>query len=286
MMKILSTNPHQRIECSLQKLIELRQQVQRAYSKSKEGELLSTPKNKHSVYYQELKNNIQAVTEESISEGTLMKFFTDDMNRIYQIIKIKALECYVERVLNSTVKQNIFKSGNKSPEKNSIPSIWYAITNHSTPQWADFIKIPLNHNLIKRVKCLMKSKSDYYRFGFKLLREGGKLFGDGSIQSMDNNFVLHIGKNFGTDEIFITSYNNGIRTHPDKFPKMSYGKEPLALELLVDSENFLILFLNEIEVYRILINKEIREQIYMLAWGDGNDFKVKVYDIEIEVEGE
>ena len=83
---------------------------------------------------------------------------------------------------------------------------WNAKTNVSTPQWADYFNIPLAKKLIKRITCQATSISQFYRIGFKLFRIDGKLFGDGSIQSQDNNFVIHLGKNFLSDELFITTY--------------------------------------------------------------------------------
>jgi hypothetical protein len=161
---------------------------------------------------------------------------------------------------------------------------WYSSTNFSTPQWADFSKIPIESGLIKRVRCKITIASMYYRFGFKLFRRNGKLFGDGSIQSMDNNFVIHIGKNFLSDELFITTYINGIRQRPDKYTGIKPLNSNFTVELSIDDENFLKLIIDEKEVHKKIINKEIREQIYMLVWGDGNEYKLSSENIEIEYE--
>lgn len=161
---------------------------------------------------------------------------------------------------------------------------WKASANFSTPQWANYVKIPIESGFIKRVKCKIITTSEYYRFGFKLSRENGKLFGDGSIQSMDNNFVIHYGKNFLSDELFITTYHNGILQRPDKYTKAKPSNNRVVIELLIDNENLLYLFLNKNEVFKFIINKEIRGQIYMLAWADGNEFQMSVENIEIEYE--
>ena len=161
---------------------------------------------------------------------------------------------------------------------------WNAIANHSTPQWANYSKIPIENGVIRRIRCHLKTTSEYYRFGFKLFREDGRLFGDGSIQSMDNNFVIHVGKNFLSPELFITPYINGVRQRPDEYTKIKPVNDTLVVELLIDEENLLHFGLNDIEVFKLIINKEIRRQIYMLAWGDGNEFQIMVEKIEIEYE--
>jgi hypothetical protein len=162
--------------------------------------------------------------------------------------------------------------------------VWNVVANHSTPQWANYIKIPTENGAIRRVGCQLITTSPYYRFGFKLFRATGRLFGDGSIQSMDNNFVIHIGKNFLSPELFVTTYFNGIRQRPDNYTEVKPLNDTIGVELFVDDENMLHLLLDGMEVFKKIINKEIRNQIYMLAWGDGNEFQLRVEKIEIEYE--
>lgn len=184
---------------------------------------------------------------------------------------------------NDTILNKKHINFKKSEKKFTIGN-WNFSTNYSTPQWADFLMIPLEDGLIKRVKCNIKTTSEYYRFGFKLFRSKSKLFGDGSIQSMNNNFVIHVGKNSNSDELFITSYHNGIRQRKDKYTGIKPLNNKFEVLLYIDNEDFLYLFLNNKEVFKNVINKEIREQIYMLAWGDGNEYKICIENIEIEVE--
>lgn len=158
---------------------------------------------------------------------------------------------------------------------------WNAKTNCSTPQWTDYFNIPVI-GFLKRIKCQVISDSQYYRFGFKLFKIDGKLFGDGSIQSQDNNLVLHLGKNYLSDELFITTYSNGILDQRDKYVNINAVGEVLTIELFIDTENFLYFHLNGNEMFKKIINKEILGQIYLLAWGDGNEYQVNVENIEIE----
>lgn len=274
-------------EPTLERLNELRNKVQEAY-KLITGEGLIITKSKGSHSYLDLRENIHDVAKEYLSEGTLLKFFLDDDNRVYQRITISTIEKYIKEIekvreedLTSKIKENTdFQKLVKTTTLNN----WVASANFSTPQWANYIKIPIERGLIKRIRCQVITTSEYYRFGFKLFRINGKLFGDGSIQSMDNNFVIHYGKNFLSNELFITTYRNGILQRPDKYTDAKPSNNRVIIELFIDDENILYLLLNGNEVFKFFINKEIREQIYMLAWADGNEFQLRAENIEIEFE--
>lgn len=274
-------------EPTLERLKELRNKVQEAY-KLRTGEELIITKSKGSYSYLDLRADIFQVTKKYLSEGTLLKFFLDDDNRVYQRITISTIEKYIEEIekvreedLKSKIKENAdFQKLIKTTTLNN----WSASANFSTPQWANYIKIPIEKGLIKRIRCQVITTSEYYRFGFKLFRINGKLFGDGSIQSMDNNFVIHYGKNFLSNELFITTYRNGILQRPDKYTDAKPLNNRVIIELFIDDENILYLLLNGNEVFKFFINKEIREQIYMLAWADGNEFQLRAENIEIEFE--
>jgi len=292
----MPVNPCQRKEYSLEKLNILRDKVRQSYLKNKEEEL-QTPNNKKNIYYSYLIDDIFLITKKEISSGTLLKFFYDDNNRWYQVIIIGTIEEYVYKSLPSddVVKDKSNSDNNtknikeknkylKKIAKTTTIKNWSASTNFSSPQWADYFKIPIENGFIKRVRCQILTTSEYYRFGFKLFRNNGKLFGDGSIQSMDNNFVIHIGKNFLSDELFITTYHNGILQRPGKNINVKPLNNKIKIELFIDNENFLCLFLDGKEVFKIIINNEIREQIYMLAWGDVYEYQLRVENIEIEYE--
>jgi hypothetical protein len=274
-------------EPTLERLNELRNKVQEAYKLST-GEGLIITKSKGSSSYLDLRADIYDVAKKYLSEGTLLKFFRDDDNRVYQRITISIIEKYIEEIekvreedLKSKIKENAdFKKLVKTTTLNN----WSASANFSTPQWVNYIKIPIERGLIKRIRCQVITTSEYYRFGFKLFRINGKLFGDGSIQSMDNNFVIHYGKNFLSNELFITTYRNGILQRPDKYTDAKPSNNRVIIELFIDDENILYLLLNGNEVFKFFINKEIREQIYMLAWADGNEFQLRAENIEIEFE--
>jgi len=265
-----------------------------------ENPLLNYPAYKHKIIYADaesirLRGNIARhdtyfVSKDDVGlvtygiKSILKWYFSEKYN-----YKMLALTPEQERIIYDLFKLDLEDQIREEKNKNYVDregiirfKKWNAKTNTFTPQQTDYFNIPLIKGYIKRIKCKVLSKSRYFRFGFKLLRIDGKLFGDGSIQSQDNNFIIHLGKNFLNDDLFLTVYQNGILQHPDKYTDVKTSKGIFTVELYIDNENFLYFNLNGREIYKNIINKEIREQLYMLAWGDGNEYNVNIEDIEIE----
>jgi hypothetical protein len=108
----MSANPYQRKECSLEQLNTLRNKVRQVFF-DKRDDILQTPKNKNSPYYSYLKDDIFEKTKRNLSEGTLLKFFHDDINRRYQLIVISTIEEYVKPLISNSMNNNdLFNSDN------------------------------------------------------------------------------------------------------------------------------------------------------------------------------
>jgi len=279
------SNPAKRKRLSLDKIKEYRELVKRAYRKSKKEELLISNSNGN-VYWEYLSIDIEVRTNHYLCEGTLFNFMVDDSKTTFEVNTINIIEEYIRKC----EELNIDRIDPINKEIDIIKKIslenWVASTNHSTPQWASYLKVPTNNALLKKLTCSVQTSSVYYRFGFKFLRNNGKVFGDGSIQSLDNNYVLHLGKNFTSNELFLTTYNNGIRQRPDRFLNILPKENQYFVEVLFDDEGFLYFIVNNQHIHKILINKEIRKNVYMMAWGDGNEFELLIDSIQVELEVE
>lgn len=158
---------------------------------------------------------------------------------------------------------------------------WHALTLRLYPQWASFRDIPLeNYGYTSfSLDGKLYSDSGYFRFGFKLLTPSGRPFGDASIQSQDNNLLLHIGKNFESPELFVTSYYNGVREALDA-RILDYGKpRDINVGFSVDRSNILTLSIAGKEAYKRHINPAISKRLMVLAWGDEHEYDVWYRDI-------
>lgn len=157
-------------------------------------------------------------------------------------------------------------------------------TKTVTPQWADYREIDLLGGRLQSLECLLGTSSPYFRFGFKLRTNQGRLFGDGSIQStLDPNVIVHIGRNNRSRDLFFTSYRNGIREAPDKVLCIVPESISVSIVLTIDDMSMLVLSVNDASVYERSVPSELRSSMVMLAWGDHSDFEVKVTNLRVSV---
>jgi hypothetical protein len=164
---------------------------------------------------------------------------------------------------------------------------WHATTRKTTPQWTNHKTILLDRvrRCPLRLTGVFQSRSPYFRFGFKLTSIRGRIFGDGSIQSNDNNVLVHIGRNGRNVDsgVFVTSYRNGVRLDSSR-PILDYDDcRPLHLELAIDADCNATLDVEGQQIYETYIDREIKSRLLLLAWGDGNEYDIMFREITLIV---
>lgn len=170
------------------------------------------------------------------------------------------------------------------------PTTLSLTTQRANPQWADWRAYPVDLARPWALRCRIRTDSPYFRFGFKLLTEDGRIFGDGLINSFDENLVVHIGRNdFNRDrlkidagDLFSTAYMNGIGIEDDRFLFTSSGALSLQVELIVDRDYYAIFLVNGEECYRRNVPPTVCHRIAMYAWGDREEFRIDVTDLTLE----
>ena len=162
-------------------------------------------------------------------------------------------------------------------------------TRKGMPQWADHIELDLAGGRLVAVACEIETESAYFRFGFKLFNQNGRLFGDGSIQSQDANLVVHIARDnrdnpnsgISAKDVFFTWYANGISPEEDKTLFTSEPRFTVSLELRIDSGNVVDFRVNGLSCLKRAIPVEIRRRVAVLAWGDRNPYTVEVRNLSV-----
>jgi len=177
-----------------------------------------------------------------------------------------------------------------------IPKVIVLSTKVQNFQLADYREINLKGEFLRSLSCRITSRSPYFRFGFKLLGYGGRIFGDAAIRSQDCNLLVHIGRNhfdrsslgISAKDVFFTYYVNGHRIvignqiELDK-KLFSIGSEVTALfELRIDSGYLVNVFVNGKCSLSRIIPPECCQRIVMFGWGDEDEFKVTVNNLTIE----
>jgi hypothetical protein len=169
------------------------------------------------------------------------------------------------------------------------PKVLVLTTNKEMPQWADFLELNLGGGRLETVKCKIETESPYFRFGFKLLNETERVFGDGSIKSQDANLVVHIGRNnwnrqnlgISARDIFFTWYLNGVSLVSDKKVISAGRRSSATVELRIDSSYVATFSVNGICCIKRIISPGICRRAVVLAWGDREEYMVKVSELSV-----
>jgi hypothetical protein len=169
----MSANPQQRREITLEKLNTLRDKVRQAFFVSK-GEILQTPKNKNNVYYFYLRKDISLRTDKEISEGTLLKFFHEDSNRIYQIIIISTIEVYVDQLLVRNTAEKDLSNPNEEEIKVFAKRVYIELTTRKAG-----IPIDEEKDVIEEIY------NSWYKL-FCLIRDEMKMLPVGCFKNIEN----------------------------------------------------------------------------------------------------
>lgn len=161
------------------------------------------------------------------------------------------------------------------------PAATVLTTKKETPQWTDYRELKLGGERLRLLTCRVVTESIYFRFGFKLRTQNARLFGDASIQSQDTNLLVHIGRNSTNRDVFLTSYRNSIREDYDKVLFSSLPRLEASIDLSIDEHFRLVLGVNGTARYERIVPPDICDRVVMLAWGDHDDFAVKVANLTV-----
>jgi len=169
----------------------------------------------------------------------------------------------------------------------ALPSSLALSTKRTNPQWADvaYYSAPAAH---WRLACTMTSSSPYFRFGFKLTRENGRIFGDAAIQSDDPNLIVHVGRNYWDRpgitkrDLFVSSYANGRRLDLDRKVKRITKTATAKIELVVGRGFETQLLVDGVSCFRHVIPPEVCSRVAIMAWGDQDDCSVDLADLSLK----
>jgi hypothetical protein len=171
-----------------------------------------------------------------------------------------------------------------------IPTSLSLSTQKTNLQWADFRDyfVPVPRPWVLR--CRITTRSPYFRFGFKLLGESGRIFGDGLIHSHDENLLVHIGRNhfnrpalkLAAGDVFVTAYVSGIATEDDRFLFRSSKTISIPVELRVDRNYYAALVVDGTECFTRVVSPSICGRVAVYAWGDREEFQVDVTGMALE----
>jgi len=200
---------------------------------------------------------------------------------------------YIGSHLLKAVRDIIHKENHNSyyciqqKQQNKSTSIeledWNAIAQKAYPQWATYRDVPLEKYSYASLtlRGLFQSNSPYFRFGFKLLTTKANWFGDGSIQSQDNNLLVHIGKNVDSNSVFLTTYYNGLRQTANRHILDYSDCKELLIEIRINPDNVFNLLIDSSEICHTVINSAIKDRLMIVAWGDEHEYELNYRNISL-----
>jgi hypothetical protein len=205
-------------------------------------------------------------------------YFNSKIGVIYALQKPLSIS-EISKIYNSAPYRNNDEilSGNLQLDS------WEAKADKNKPQWLNYNEVDLRGAKIKNIACNLLAHTNYIRFGFKLMKRTSQVYNDDGILT-DGSFFIHIGKEKNDSKIYVTYYHGmlkGISTLAAG--EFKQGKE-INLVLEIEEETKMRFFVNRIMIYEAIINPELRDRLALMAWGDGNEFRLTAKDITLNTQ--
>jgi len=167
-------------------------------------------------------------------------------------------------------------------KKRKVTPDWLA-TKQQNPQGADVKLFKINSGgLLKKLNFSVISESPYWRAGLKFVSPRSTLF---PLLS-DKSFLIHVGRNSPEDKLSLHLYHDGKKgSDKSKHENLQYESyKPVHISIERNKKNHVYFKVNDELVYEKRFNPELFKKVYLMAWGDSNDFVVSFKDINYEVE--
>lgn len=180
--------------------------------------------------------------------------------------------------INNLLAKVRFMKGNT--QKKEI-KLWSVNTNMTTPQWTDIKEIDLDGGILKSVSAKVLLKTNYMRFGYKLMDDKSAIFKKGLLTN-DTNYFVHIGKQANSKKIHATIYENGVRPVGDIYV-CDFDESEILVELEIDNRNNCDFLINKNTIYKKQINPKVRNRLCLLVWGDNHEYTMDIKDIKVRL---
>lgn len=160
------------------------------------------------------------------------------------------------------------------------------LTARSTaPQWADTFLIPMaayrRQNI--RLTGVLHTSSPYFRFGFKYFDSREPLLSAGSIQTVGQNILVHLGKNVDSPTWFLTRYRAGYRLGPNQPLEDTAGRAVAHFALDITSSDNIVFSLDDKPLYEAFFPIDGLPTLALMAWGDEHEFVCHVDHLTLHV---
>lgn len=177
----------------------------------------------------------------------------------------------INKILSINSLQALFKRGADKTDN------WKALTTNKL-QGADVKEINLKGKLLQELNFKITPKSKYWRAGFKITTPNGV-----SLPLLSSHSILiHVGSNDGKNVGITTYHFEGdltTKVHKDDIVADTKSGDEIKISVTINEKNFLQCLIDGRLQFESRIDSSLRKKLFLLAWGDGNNYEVDFRDI-------
>jgi hypothetical protein len=233
---------------------------------------------------------VRAFREKAGRLGVLYHTYTDH-DQLRHLFRISLREAYQilsgssEKALYSPKKEKLLAGVQPHVIRLSDVTLSNRRNRNTAPQWADSYTIPLAEYRRQNIRLTWKIKtpSSYFRFGFKYYDSRELLFSAGSVQTMGQNILFHVGKNRDNPVWFATAYRAGYRLGPDLPLVETNGRTTAGFAVDISATDVVRFSLDGQTLHELFFPIDGIPILAILGWGDENDFLCDVCDLTLHV---
>lgn len=226
---------------------------------------------------------VRAFREKAGRLGVLYHTFGDH-EELRRLVRPSLREAYGRRRAKATSSkyQRIKAKRGQTSMTIALPDIDFRYRG-TAPQGADVRLIPIaeHRRTDIRLTGIVTPLSTYLRFGFKYFESREQLFSSGSIQTVGQNLLVHIGRNKNDPIWFVTEYRAGYRVYADKPLPFMAQKNTARFALDISADGTIRFFLDDEPIYTGFLPIDGLPSLAILAWGDENEFQCEVRDLKL-----
>ena len=231
---------------------------------------------------------VQSFKEKASRLGALFHTYSnhDEFERLLTV----SLERATERLIN--LSEDHSTQLHRFPDESSPPKPYLKKltsvslrTRMTNPQGADLHLVPLaelGRGPI-RVSGRCKTQSKYFRFGFKLLDSREPIFSAGSVQTLGQNILVHVGRNLDSANWFITAYRSGYRLGPDQPLPEDADCAWADFQVSIAPHGDIAFGLNGRADYETFFRLDGIPALALLGWSDEHKFRCDITKLQMLV---
>lgn len=202
--------------------------------------------------------------------------FFESRDRKLSIYNKKQILEYADEI---EIKENDYERAS-TPTYKKIIQPWTSVKKNENSQGVDYLEIDLKAKLLKVLTFKLRSDSNYWRAGFKLVAPN-------AVESLpnlltDKSFLFHVYRD-DNGKYGLLIYHDG--NTESAIQKSIHPKDDeITITIERDERNYVRCFVDNSLEYNKRFNPELFKKLFLVAWGDESECRVLFEDIAYSTE--